>query len=165
MSLTSKLTRVSAAGALAVGVAAALAGPAAATGGQSTWSVGYGSFTVKSWHCSFYVTNCDWRGETILTNNGGRIMDWIQNAATVKVHGVSISSLNISKSPSASITFRTTSTATVTWRKYVANNVYNSGNVYAGYTSTYVSVNSCGSGNGPGGYGLVSSKCVYAGAL
>ena len=86
-------------------------------------------------------------------------------SATVQVHGVSISSLSISKSPSASITFRTTSTATVTWRKYVANNVYNSGNVYAGYTSTYVSVNSCGSGNGPGGYGLVSSKCVYAGAL
>jgi len=165
MSIISRAARVAAVTAATAGLATALAAPASATGGQSTWSVGYGSFTVKSWHCTLYVTNCDWRGETILTNNGGRIMDWIQNSATVVVHGVSISKLDISKSPSATITFPALSTATVTWRKYVANNVYNSGNVYAGYFSTYVSVNSCGSGNGPGGYGLVSSKCVYAGAV
>jgi hypothetical protein len=164
MSITSKLAKAGAAGALAVGIAASVAGPASATGGESSWSVGYGSFTVKSWHCSFYVNDCDWRGETMLLNNGGRVMEWIQNASTVKVHGVSISKLDISKSPSATITFPAVSTATVTWRKYVANNVNNSGNVYAGYFSTYVSLNSCGTGNGPGGYGLVSSKCVYAGA-
>lgn len=144
--------------------AVSFAGNASATGGESSWNLAYGKFTVKSWHCTLYVKSCDWRGETILTNNNG-VMQWVQNEATVVVHGVSIESLSISKSPSATIVFNEKSKAIVRWRRTVANNVNNSGNVYAGYSSTYVSVNSCGSGDGPGSYGAVSSKCVYAGAV
>lgn len=143
----------------------AVPGAAHATGGESRWGIGYGSMVVKSWHCSFYVKSCDWRGETLVyQNTAGRYMDWVQNEATVKVHGIS-GSLTISKDPSATIVSNVNSTAVVRWRRYVSNNVYNSGNVYAGYSSTYVSVNSCGSGDGPGGYGYVTPKCVYAGAF
>jgi hypothetical protein len=155
---------VAAAGVVTALGVVAFAPPASATGGESSWNLPYGKFTVKSWHCTLYVKSCDWRGETILLNSSG-VMDWIQNEATVVVHGVSIAKLDISKAPSASIVFNEKSKAIVRWRKTVANNVNNSGNVYAGYSSTYVSVNSCGSGDGPRSNGSVSAKCVYAGAL
>ena len=149
--------------ALAFGLVAAPT--ASATGGESSWKLAYGNFTVKSWHCTLYVKSCDWRGETILLQNGGSVMDWIQNEATVTVHGANFAKLTISKSPSADLAFNEKSKAIVRWRRTVANNVNNSGNVYAGYTSSHVSVNSCGTGNGPGKHGVVSAKCVYAGAL
>jgi len=147
-------------------VVLAVPGSAQATGGESTWGTGYGQIEVKAWHCPMFLKAFPWRGETILSQRRpGRYMDWIQNEVTVTVHGASFPSLTISKRPKATITFNKKNTAKVRWKRFVANHVINSGQVYAGYGSTYVSVKSCGAGNGPGHYGNWSRKCVYAGAV
>ena len=160
------LRRMMAGAAAAAFAVLALPTSAQATGGESHWSLGYANMTIKAYHCTWYLKNCDWRGETIVfQKTSGKYMQWVQNEATVQVHGIGLGSLSISKNPSATIVSNVNSTAKVRWRRYVSNNVYNSGSVYAGYSSTYVSLNSCGSGDGPGGYGYVTPKCAYAGAF
>ncbi|WP_066883676.1 hypothetical protein [Carbonactinospora thermoautotrophica] len=133
------------------------------TGDESRWSVGYGTFVVKAWHCTMYRSACDWRSETMLVNNGGRIMDWIQNRSELEAHGPS-ATITISKNPEATLTMKSRSLGEVRWKRFVSNNVVTRGQMRPSWSTAWVSVRSCGSGDGPGSYGYVSEKCAYAGA-
>lgn len=162
------------AGAAAIGIVApASAAPSAPlestapagvlTGAEADFGIGYGTFRIKAWHCTTYWSACDWRSETMLVNNGGKYMDWIENRSTLEAHGIS-ASVTISKNPEASLKMVSNKIGEVRWRRYVSNNTVTWGQMRPGGATTHVSVNSCGSGDGPGGYGYVTEKCVYAGA-
>lgn len=138
--------------------------PAHATGAQNDFQTGYGTFRVKAYHCSVYTTACDWRSETMLINNGGRIMDTITNVSRLEAHGVDVS-VRISKNPEATLTMVSRSLGEVRWTRFTSNNVVTRGQMQPSGGTTYVSVNSCGSGDGPSSFGFVSEKCAYAGAF
>lgn len=137
---------------------------ASATGSQIDFDLNYGTFRVKAYHCSVYGSACDWRSEAMLVNNRGRIMDSIESRSMLEAHGVSVSVV-ISTNPEATLTMVSRSLGEVRWRKFVANNVVTRGQMRPSAGTTFVSVTSCGSGDGPDTFGFVSEKCAYAGAF
>ena len=139
------------------------ASPASATSASTTWNLpGGDTFQVNAWHCGTYVSACSWTTSTKLLGSTPFNASWIRNKASLEAHGIS-ASLSISSSPSAGITWTSKSLGSVTWTN--TNNWESdfSGVMKPGWTTVYVSTQSCGSAKVTSSIS-VSEKCVYAGA-
>ncbi len=149
-----------------VAMAVTAVAPAHATGAETPTNLHYATMVVKAWHCSLYVTACDWRSETIVSDveNGG-MMDEVTNVAELSARGISLESANIAKNPEAGLTFPSQGKGRVTWTKYISNNVSNFGQFTGIIGTVNVNVKSIGSGDGPGTYGRVDEKIAEVGAI
>ncbi|MFC1420060.1 hypothetical protein [Streptacidiphilus cavernicola] len=137
--------------------------PASATTASTTWNLpGGDTFQVNAWHCGTYVSACSWTTSTKLLGSTPFNASWIRNKASLQAHGVS-ASLSISSSPSASISWTSKSLGSVTWTNTNNWDSDFSGVMKPGWTTVYVSTQSCGSAKVNSSIS-VSEKCVYAGA-
>ncbi|MDF0530058.1 hypothetical protein P0W64_06270 [Tsukamurella sp. 8F] len=151
---------------MAAAMVAGGAAPANATGSQTDVNLHYGLMSVKAWHCTLYVTACDWRSETIVEpTDGTSMMDEVTNVAILSTRGFTLKEVHIEKNPEATLVFPSIDQGKVEWTKRVSNNVANFGQFKDIKTDINVNVRSCGSGDGPGEQGPVSEKCVEVGAV
>ncbi|MGX9886763.1 hypothetical protein [Streptomyces sp. NPDC002276] len=164
------LSRLASGGAAAIATGALLfaAAPAHATTASGTWGIPGHRMQVNAWHCSSYVTACDWKASTKLyKGTRGSTHDsaqWVQNRAILAAHGISVS-IKISKNPEASLTMNSKSQGTVRWknyggRKWIADTY---GQMRPSRLTVYVSTKSCGSAQITSRIKF-TEKCVYAGA-
>ncbi|MDN5684372.1 MULTISPECIES: hypothetical protein [Actinomycetes] len=147
--------------AVAVAAVAGASGAHAASSSQS-FTVPYGTLYVSAWECNTYIKSCDWYTKVQLQKNGGRIMDRITNTTTISANGIN-ATVNVSKTPSATLSGNQTKMATVKWTKYVSNLVELRGTATPSWTAVGITTKSCLTGNGPGSYGEVSAKCTQIG--
>ncbi len=147
---------------VAAGMALASVSPANAASSSQSFTVPYGKLFVSAYECNVFMTSCSWYTKVQLQNST-KVMDSITNTTNIYVNGIS-ASVTISKDqPSATITANQTKTATVKWTKYVSNLVELSGEARPTWTAVGITTEACLTGNGPGSYGTVSSKCTRIG--
>ncbi|WP_037601609.1 hypothetical protein [Streptacidiphilus rugosus] len=138
-------------------------GSANATTASTNWNLPGGDvFQVNAWHCGTYVNACSWTTSTKLLGSSPYNASWIRNKASLEAHGIS-ASLTISSSPSAGISWTSKSLGSVTWTNTNNWEADFSGLMTPGWTTVYVSTQSCGSAKVNSSIS-VSEKCVYAGA-
>ncbi len=158
-----RLGKFAVGGAVASALVLSSGGSAQAASSYNYWNVPYGQLYVSAYECNTYVSSCSWYTKVQLRNNGGRIMDRITNTTRIYANGIS-ASVTISKDQvSATLTGNHTSIGQVKWTKYVSNLVELSGKASPSWTTVGITTKACLTGNGPGGYGDVSSKCAQIG--
>jgi hypothetical protein len=142
----------------------ALAAPAGATSASASWNLSGGdTWQVNAWHCGTYWDKCSWTSSTKLLGSNPANAQWISNRAELEAHGGSLS-ITLSKHPSATITFTSSSLGKVTWTNWNAWISDNSGVMDPSWSTAWVSTRSCGWGRVNSSI-YVSEKCVYAGAF
>lgn len=160
---TRRVTGVLAAAAL-FGTALAMAPAADATSSSNSWRLAGGdTWQVNAWHCGTYWDKCSWSSSTKLLGYNPANARSIANRAELQAHGGNLS-ITLSKHPSATITFSSSSLGKVTWTNYGAWISDNSGVMDPSWSTAWVSTRSCGWGRVNSNI-YVSTKCAYAGAF
>ena len=148
--------------AAAVGISVAAVAPAQAASSSQSFNVPYGTLFVSAYECNTFVSSCSWYTKVQLQRSS-KVMDRITNTTTIYANGIS-ASVTISKDQSsATITGNQTKMASVKWTKYVSNLVELSGSARPSWTTIGITTEACLTGDGPGTYGAVSSKCTRIG--
>lgn len=163
--LTKKIAGAGLAVAAFTGVGAATLAPSAQATSAST-SVrlaGGDTWQVNAWHCGTYWDKCSWTSSTKLLGSNPLNARSISNRAELEAHGGNIS-ITLSKHPSATITFSSSSLGKVTWTNTSAWISDNAGVMDPSWSTAWVSTRSCGWGRVNASI-TVSSKCAYAGAF
>lgn len=149
---------------VAAASAVCLAAPSAATSASTSVSLpGGDTWQVNAWHCGTYWDKCSWTSSTKLLGSNPYNAQWISNRAELEAHGGSLS-ITLSKHPSATITFTSSSLGKVTWTNWTAWISDNAGVMDPSWSTAWVSTRSCGWGRVNSSI-YVSEKCAYAGAF
>lgn len=149
---------------LSCGVAVATVTPAQATADSQSYNLPGGDrWEVNAWHCGAYATACDWKASTKLLGTNPSSAETIVNRAVLESHGIG-GELTISKSPSATLSMKSSTMGVVTLENTNSWIADNHGQMRPSGATTHVSVRSCGSGRVNSNIN-VSEKCAYAGAF
>lgn len=164
-SLTRKIAALGLGIAAFTGVGTAVLAPSAeATKASSNTRLSGGdTWQVNAWHCGTYWDKCSWTSSTKLLGTNPSNARRISNRAELEAHGGKLS-ITLSKHPSATITFSSSSLGKVTWTNTTAWISDNAGVMDPSFSTAWVSTRSCGWGTVNSSI-TVSTKCAYAGAF